>query len=51
MENDTNMSIEQGRTEEAEKLYLQVLVSETRVLGAKHPDTLTTIHNRSAGIL
>ena len=34
---------EQGRTEEAEKLLLQVVELRKRVLGVEHPDTLVTM--------
>ena len=45
MENDTNMSIEQGRTEEARQLLLQALEARRSVFGAEHPSTFMTMHN------
>jgi Flp pilus assembly protein TadD len=37
----------QGRAEEAETLYRELLDVRRRVLGAEHPDTLKTTHNRA----
>ena len=45
MENDTNMSIEQRRTEEARQLLLQALEARRSVFGAEHPSTFMTMHN------
>ena len=45
MENDTNMSIEQGRTEEARQLLLQALEARRSVFGAEHPSTFMTMYN------
>ena len=45
MNNLASTYLEQGRWEEAEKLYLQVLEGNTRVLGAEHPDTLLSMAN------
>ncbi|OCK99026.1 uncharacterized protein K441DRAFT_541722, partial [Cenococcum geophilum 1.58] len=35
----------QGRWKEAEELFVQVKDTSLRVLGAEHPDTLTSINN------
>jgi len=35
----------QGRWKEAEELDVQVMETKTRVLGAEHPDTLTSMNN------
>jgi tetratricopeptide (TPR) repeat protein len=35
----------QGRWKEAEELFVQVMETRKRVLGAEHPDTLTSMSN------
>ncbi|KAF2182111.1 hypothetical protein K469DRAFT_587897 [Zopfia rhizophila CBS 207.26] len=35
----------QGRWKEAEELFVQVVETQKKVLGAEHPDTLVTMHN------
>jgi Tetratricopeptide repeat len=36
---------DQGRWKEAEELFMQVMETSKRVLGQKHPDTLTSMAN------
>jgi hypothetical protein len=35
----------QGRWKEAEELFMQVMETFKRVLGAEHPDTLTSMNH------
>ena len=39
-----------GQYTEAENEYGQVLAAQLRVLGANHPDTLTTRHDLATGL-
>ncbi|KAK3938097.1 kinesin light chain [Diplogelasinospora grovesii] len=43
--NLANVLDSQGKYEEAETMYRQALKLRTKVLGAEHPDTLTSINN------
>ena len=36
---------DQGRLEDAEKMYDHALAGREKALGAKHPSTLDTVHN------
>ena len=37
--------LDQGRWKEAEELFMQVMETSSRVLGAEHPDTLSSMAN------
>ena len=39
----------QGRWKEAEELFVQVMETRKRVLGAEHPSTLTSMANLAFG--
>jgi hypothetical protein len=45
MANLASTYMDQGRWKEAEKLFVQVIETRKRKLGAGHPDTLTSMNN------
>jgi hypothetical protein len=45
------MYYEQGQWTEAEQLDIQVIETRKRILGQKHPDTLTVVRSRQVNII